>query len=170
MVQQQRIHLQCRSHRKCGFNPWVGKIPWRGAHNPLQYSCLENPMNRGTWRAAKSWTRLKRFSTCTPERSRSLGFGRKNQLRRDTKKLGHPPHTLPSYPVAQIDRPLTLTRNWDEMNTNGAGVGGSTTKSSCWHSASTEQIIKKPGHTGERGEKSGKKIRPSDEKATALAR
>ena len=31
--------------------------------NPLQYSCLENPMDRGTWRAsvygvAKSWTQL----------------------------------------------------------------------------------------------------------------
>ena len=36
-----------------------------GSHgNPLQYSCLENPMDRGAWRAAargvtKSWTRLK---------------------------------------------------------------------------------------------------------------
>ena len=32
--------------------------------NPLQYSCLENPMDRGAWWAivhgiAKSWTRLK---------------------------------------------------------------------------------------------------------------
>ena len=25
-----------------GFNPWVGKIPWRRACKPLQYSCLEN--------------------------------------------------------------------------------------------------------------------------------
>ena len=23
--------------------PWVGKIPWRRAWQPLQYSCLENP-------------------------------------------------------------------------------------------------------------------------------
>ena len=36
-----------------------------GRHgNPLQYSCLENPMDRGTWwaavhRVAKSWTQLK---------------------------------------------------------------------------------------------------------------
>ena len=85
-------------------------------------------MDRGTWPAtvhgaAKSQTRLKRFSTRTPERTRSLGFGRKNQLRRDTKKLGHPTHALPSYPVAQIDRLLTLTRNWNEMNTNGGGGG-----------------------------------------------
>ena len=41
----------------------------RGGHdNPLQYSCLENPMNRGAWRATahrvtKSWTRLTWLST-----------------------------------------------------------------------------------------------------------
>ena len=34
--------------------------------NPLQYSCLENPMGRGAWQAAvhgvaKSWTRLSDF-------------------------------------------------------------------------------------------------------------
>ena len=34
-----RICLQCRRPR---FNPWGGKIPWRGHGNPLQYSCLEN--------------------------------------------------------------------------------------------------------------------------------
>ena len=39
-----------------------------GEHgNPLQYSCLENPMDRGAWWAtvhgvAKSWTRLKGLS------------------------------------------------------------------------------------------------------------
>ena len=26
---------------------WVGKFPWRENGNPLQYSCLENPMDRG---------------------------------------------------------------------------------------------------------------------------
>ena len=45
--------------------------PPRGGHgNPLQYSCLENPMDRGAWRATvhgvtKSWTRLKWLSTYT---------------------------------------------------------------------------------------------------------
>ena len=28
-----------------------GKSPGEGNGNPLQYSCLENPMNRGAWRA-----------------------------------------------------------------------------------------------------------------------
>ena len=29
------------------FVPWVGKIPRKGNGNPLQYSCLGNPMDRG---------------------------------------------------------------------------------------------------------------------------
>ena len=47
-----------------GFDPWVRKIPWKRACNPLQYSCLENPMDRRAWQAAvhmvtTSGTRLK---------------------------------------------------------------------------------------------------------------
>ena len=30
-----------------GFDPWVRKILGQGHANPLQYSCLENPMDRG---------------------------------------------------------------------------------------------------------------------------
>ena len=55
---------------RCGFNPWVGKIPGGGHGNLLQHSCLENPMDRGAWwavfqRVTKSWARLKRLSTHT---------------------------------------------------------------------------------------------------------
>ena len=44
-----------------GNNPWVGKISWRRDSNPIQYSCLGNPMDRGAWWAtvhgvSKSWT------------------------------------------------------------------------------------------------------------------
>ena len=51
-------------HNRPQFNPWVGKIPGEGNGNPLQYSCLEIPMDRGAWRATvhsvtKSQTRLK---------------------------------------------------------------------------------------------------------------
>ena len=31
---------------KLGFDPWVGKIPWKRVGSPLQYSCLENPVVR----------------------------------------------------------------------------------------------------------------------------
>ena len=47
--------------------PGLGRSPGGGHGNPLQYSCLENPVNRGAWwaavlRVAQSQTRLKRLS------------------------------------------------------------------------------------------------------------
>jgi len=46
--------------KRLGFDPWVRKIPGEENGDP-QYSCLENPVDRGTWqttvhRVAKSWT------------------------------------------------------------------------------------------------------------------
>ena len=34
-----------------GSIPGPGRSPGEGNGNPLQYSCLENPMGRGAWRA-----------------------------------------------------------------------------------------------------------------------
>ena len=53
--------------RDMGFIPGSGRSLGEGNGNPLQYSYLENPMDRGAWRAivhrvTKSWTRLKRLS------------------------------------------------------------------------------------------------------------
>ena len=31
--------------------PGLGRSPGEGNGNPLQYSCMENPMDRGAWRA-----------------------------------------------------------------------------------------------------------------------
>ena len=50
--------------------PGLGRSPGEGHGNLLQYSCLENPINRGTWRAtvhsvAKSQTGLKQLSIHT---------------------------------------------------------------------------------------------------------
>ena len=50
--------------RDRGSIPGSGRSFKGGHSNPLQYSCLENPTDRGTWwatvhRVAKSWTRLK---------------------------------------------------------------------------------------------------------------
>ena len=46
-----------------GSIPGLGRAPGEGNGNPLQYSCLENPMDRGAWwaavhRVAKSQTQL----------------------------------------------------------------------------------------------------------------
>ena len=33
---------QCRRHKRCRFDPWVRKIPWKRAWQLFQYYCLEN--------------------------------------------------------------------------------------------------------------------------------
>ena len=43
-----------------GLIPGLGRFPEEGNGNPLQYSCLDNPMDRGAWwatvhRVAQSW-------------------------------------------------------------------------------------------------------------------
>ena len=55
---------------RCKFNPGSGRSPggWQG--KPIQYSCLENPMDRGAWwatghRITKNQTQLKRLSPHT---------------------------------------------------------------------------------------------------------
>ena len=54
--------------RNVGSVPGEGRSPGGGHVNPLQYSCLENPMDSRVWqvmvhRVTKSQTRLKRLST-----------------------------------------------------------------------------------------------------------
>ena len=53
--------------KDAGSNPGSGISPGGGNDNPLQYSCLENPMDSGVWQAivhevAQNWTRLKQLS------------------------------------------------------------------------------------------------------------
>ena len=66
--QCRRVASSIRGLGRCEFHPWVGISPG-GAHgNSLQYSCLENPMDRGVWwptvhRVAKSLTWLKCMHT-----------------------------------------------------------------------------------------------------------
>ena len=53
--------------RDTGLIPGLGRSPGGGQGNPLQYSCLENPMDRGAWlarihRVAKNETQLKGLS------------------------------------------------------------------------------------------------------------
>ena len=49
--------------RDAGSTPGLGRSPGVGNSNPLQFSCLKNPLDRGAWwatvhRVAKSWTQL----------------------------------------------------------------------------------------------------------------
>ena len=57
-----QLSMQCM---QCSI-VFMQHILWGGHRNPLQYSCLENPMDRGAGchpEVAKSWTRLKWLST-----------------------------------------------------------------------------------------------------------
>ena len=56
---------------RTGWIPGSERSPGGGDGNPLQYSCLENPMDRGAWQAtvhavARSWTWLSDSTTVTP--------------------------------------------------------------------------------------------------------
>ena len=57
--------------RDKGLIPGLERSPGGGHSNPLQFSCLENPMDRGTLmvtvhRVAKRWTQLKQLSMLLP--------------------------------------------------------------------------------------------------------
>ena len=61
------VKASARNAGDMGLIPGWGRSPGEGIGNPLQYSCLENPMDGGAWRAtvhgvAKSWTQLSDFT------------------------------------------------------------------------------------------------------------
>ena len=51
IAQQVRNLLQCKRLRRRGFIPGLGRSYGGVNGNPLQYCCLENPMDRGAWQA-----------------------------------------------------------------------------------------------------------------------
>ena len=64
--------------RSEGLIPGSGRSPGEGHSNPLQYSCLENPMDRGSLWAnlhgvTKSWTQLSTHA-CTNTRTPLLRY------------------------------------------------------------------------------------------------
>ena len=60
-----------------GSITWLGRSPGEGNGNPLQYSSLENLMDRGTWRAivhrvTKSQTQLKQLKAHSANETHQL--------------------------------------------------------------------------------------------------
>ena len=56
-----RLAANAGDTRDLGLIPGLGRSPGEGNGNPLQYSCLENPTDKGTRRATvhgvtKNWT------------------------------------------------------------------------------------------------------------------
>ena len=59
----QMAKVSAYNEEDLGSIPGLGRSPGEGNGNPLQYSCLENPMDRGAWQAivhgvAESQTQL----------------------------------------------------------------------------------------------------------------
>ena len=59
---------QCRRHKRCGFRPWVRKIPWRRAWQSMPVFLPGKSMDRAAWwvivrGVTESQTRLKRLTT-----------------------------------------------------------------------------------------------------------
>ena len=51
--------------RRCRFNPWVGKIPWRREWKPNPVFFLENPMDREAWWATVHGVERVRYDLAT---------------------------------------------------------------------------------------------------------
>ena len=86
VAQRVKNPLQCR---RPGFDAWIGEVPGGGKGYPLQCSCLENPMDRGAWRAtvhgvAKSRTGLSVFNSFHVV----VGNGQEETRRREVKEEG----------------------------------------------------------------------------------
>ena len=70
---------QCRRHKRHGFDPWVGKIPWRRAWRSTLVFLPGESHGRGTWKATvhhvtQSWTWLKRLHTHQPNGAEVNGY------------------------------------------------------------------------------------------------
>ena len=72
--------------------PGSGRSPGEGNGSPLQYSCLENPIDRGAWQAtdhrvAKSRTGLNDFTFTFQQKQKILKRGGKTTQKNYTKKI-----------------------------------------------------------------------------------
>ena len=109
-----------------GLIPGSERSPGEGNGNPLQYSCLENPMDRGAWWASWSWLNMtginlwncKGFLTV-----HGLLFGGQNHLRifkvfskQSSVSISGPPLPFPSFlhqkfAWSKINQVLSFERN-----------------------------------------------------------
>ena len=89
-----------------GLIPGSGRSSGEGNGNPLQYSCLENPMDRGAWWAIVHWvpksrTRLSNFTEVIGESSvlwaLFLRFVRQHQINSNIKATAFRPGLIISH-------------------------------------------------------------------------
>ena len=78
--------------RDMGLIPGLGRSSERGKGNPLQYSCLDNAMDRGTSRATAHRTAKRSNSAykhAKDKKDRSVHFAYQDKLQMDVKKKAY---------------------------------------------------------------------------------
>jgi len=63
----------------------IRENPWTGNGNSLQYSCLEDPMDRGAWRATVLWIKKVRQDLTTKQQEKRIIFTNVLQQRKELK-------------------------------------------------------------------------------------
>ena len=101
---------QCRRHKRCGFDPWVGKIPWRRAWQPTLVFLPEESHGK-TWQAivhrvSKSRTWLKRLSVHTHHVSLGTKFNLKWKLVIYVYVWGNQPWIFIGKTYAEAEAPM----------------------------------------------------------------
>ena len=104
-----------------GLFPGSGRSSGGGHGNPLQYSYLDNPMDRGAWwatvcRVARSWTWLKRFGAHIHTHIQSyLTRKYRSRIKSHTCQLWEPTSFLYSLEYREKRKELRLRKSpgWD---------------------------------------------------------
>ena len=106
--------------RDTGLIPGLGRSPGEGNDNPLQYFCLENPVDGGAWWAivhgiAKSQTRLSDFTFTFHFSLPCIGEGNGNPLQCSCLENPHGQRSLAGYrPWGHKELDMTEQLHFDE--------------------------------------------------------
>ena len=79
VAQQYRFHLQCRRHRRCRSDLWVGKIPWRGTWQPTPVFLREKSHGQRSLAGHNPWSRKESDTTEAAEQSMAQQKGPRTQ-------------------------------------------------------------------------------------------
>ena len=124
---------QCRRSKRPGFDPWVGKIPWRRARQPTSVFL---PMDRGAWQATihrvtQSRTQVKRLSMQAPRKT-----GRGASLEEGTGQ-----HRKGVGALRGIFSPASATASLDLHKTQSLALLGRRVTSSLFTTAGTAECL-----------------------------
>ena len=105
--------------KDAGPIPGLGRSLGGGHGNPLQYSCLESPLDRGAWwatvhRVAKSWAWLKRLSTHTHAWAHYIYAHRVDTPTNKYEYVNMRDEMLSALPLP-VNKPFPNTNFWAQM-------------------------------------------------------